>query len=189
MGVKDFAEQMKATILEIKNQGTAAIYCDNIVSYLEGVINSPQPEPTVADIEGCKAEMQSRIEFNKQTHESNLEGFRAVITAGQNAIKTSLILNGGAAVALLTFISHLASTKVEKVSMFAPSIVPFAVGALIIVATSGLTYLSQWLYAGKETHRYGFMVNLACIALGIVSYLSFIWGLKRTYDLLSAFPG
>jgi hypothetical protein len=187
MSVKNFAEQMKATILYIKSQGTAAIFCDNIVAYLDGVINSPQPAPTVADIERYKAEMQSRIEFNKHTHESNLESFKAVISAGQSAIKASLLLNGGAAVALLTFISHLATIKPEKVSQFAPSIVPFAFGALAIVVTAGLTYLSQWFYASPKTNKLGFFANIACIALGITSYASFVWGLIRTYCLLINF--
>lgn len=189
MSVKNFAGQMKATIEQLKAKGTAALYCDNIIAYLDSVISSPEIEPTPEAIEQFKAEMQGRIEYNKQTHESNLEMFRSVITSGQNAIRASLLLNGGAAVALLAFISHLATDKPEKVSMFAPSIVPFAYGALAIVVTAGLTYLSQWLYANDKTKKAGFVANIGCIFLGLASYGFFVWGLCRTYAALNGYPG
>ena len=51
MSVKDFATEMKATIEDIKSKGTAAIYCDNIIAYLDQVLKSPQHEPSSADIE------------------------------------------------------------------------------------------------------------------------------------------
>ena len=104
--------------------------------------------------------------------------FRAVITAGQNAIKTSFLLNGGAAVALLAFIAHMADVKPETVPVFASCMVPFTIGVLIIAVTSGLTYITQWLYqrtslAGRKA---GFWVNILCVVSGIASYLLFAWG-------------
>ena len=65
MSVKQFAAQMKATIEDIKSKGTAAIYCDNIIAYLNEVQNSPEPEPTVLDIERYKADLQNWFEANK----------------------------------------------------------------------------------------------------------------------------
>jgi len=78
--------------------------------------------------------------------------FRSAITAGQSAIKSSFLLNGGAAVALLAFIGHLATIDKSYVATFASSLLPFAYGALAISITSGFTYLSQWLYASE--HKY-----------------------------------
>ena len=151
MSVKHFAAQMQATIAQMKSNGTAAIFCDNLITYLQSVIDSPEIEPTPAAIEKYKAEMQSRNEYNKQVHEGNLEMFRSVITAGQNAIKSSLLLNGGAAVAMLAFIANVARDKTERAAYLAPSIEPFAYGALAIVITSGLTYLGQALFADART--------------------------------------
>ena len=34
MSAKEFAQQMKGVIEEIKANGTAAIYCDNLIAYL-----------------------------------------------------------------------------------------------------------------------------------------------------------
>ena len=114
MSVKQFAAQMKATIEDIKSKGTAAIYCDNIIAYLNEVQNSPEPEPTLLEIERYKADLQNWIEANKHQHEGNLEMFRSVITAGQGAIKSSFLLNGGAAVAVLAFIAHISQTRCQS---------------------------------------------------------------------------
>src|SRR5205823_6150772 len=145
MSPKQFAAQMKATIEDIKSKGTAAIYCDNLIAYLNEVQNSPEPEPSPLDIERYKADLQNWIEANKYQHEGRLEMFRSVITSGQNAIRSSFLLNGGAAVALLAFIGHLAQFKAERVPEFAACLLPFAYGVLAIAVTSGFTYLSQWL--------------------------------------------
>lgn len=189
MNAKQFASQMKAMIEDIKSKGTAAIYCDNIIAYLNEVQNSPESEPTPVDFERYKADLQNWIEANKYQHEGNLEMFRSIITSGQGAIKSSFLLNGGAAVAVLAFIAHLAEFKADKVPEFAGCLLLFAFGVLAIVVTSGCTYLSQWLYASPcaRAKKLGFCLNILCILLGIASYLLFTWGLLATYCAFVAY--
>ncbi len=189
MSVKQFAAEMKATIEDIKAKGTAAIYCDNIIAYLNEVQNSPEPEPTPHDLEHYKARLQSWIDANKYRHESELEMFRSVITSGQSAIKSSFLLNGGASFALLAFIGHLAQFKPDKVPEFAACLLAFAFGVLAIAVTSGLTYLSQWFYASPRalSKKAGFGLNVLCILLAIASYGLFTWGLFITYFAFVAY--
>lgn len=189
MSVKQFAAQMKATIEEIKSNGTAAIYCDNIIAYLDEVQKSPEPVPTPLDIEKYKADLQNWIAATKYQHESEVEMFRSVIIAGQNAIKSSFLLNGGASLALLAFIGHLAQFQPDKVSVFAACLLLFAFGVLAIAVTSGLTYLSQWFYATPRdwARKVGFALNILCILLGFGSYGLFAWGLFATYFAFKAY--
>lgn len=189
MSVKHFAAQMKATIEDIKSKGTAAIYCDNLISYLNEVLKSPEPNPTPVDIEKYKADLQNWIASHERVHQSDLEMFRSVISAGQQAIKSSFLLNGGAAVALLAFIAHLAQFKADKVPDFGCSLLPFSFGVLAAAITSGCTYLSQWLYAKKSSpaQKFGFYINLLCIILGVTSYALFIWGLFSVYHLFHGY--
>lgn len=63
--------------------------------------------------------------------------FRSVIIAGQNAIKTSFLLNDSGAVALLALIGHLAQFSPEEVSDFNKSSIQFAIGVLLATANSG----------------------------------------------------
>ncbi len=180
---------MKVMIEGIKSKGTAAIYCDDLIAYLNEVQNSSAPEPTAIEIEKYKADLQNWIEANKHTHEAQLELFRSVITAGQSAINSSFLLNGGATVALLAFIGHLAQFKPGKVAEFGACLLPFAFGVLAIVVTSGLTYLSQWLYASPRplARKAGFVINMLCIVLGLASYGFFAWGLFTTYRAFVAY--
>jgi hypothetical protein len=183
MSTKQFAAQMKAMIEDIKAKGTVAIYCDNLIAYLSEVENTPEVEPSPIQIEKYKADLQKWIETNKRNHEGQLEMFRSVIMSGQAAIKSSFLLNGGAAVAMLAFIGHLAQFKAEKVPAFSACLLPFAYGVLAIAVTSGLTYLSQWFYASTRpwARKVGFGLNMLSILLGISSYGFFVWGLFDTY--------
>lgn len=115
MSVKQFAAQMKASIEQIKASGTYLLACDNIIAYLNDVENSPNAEPSALEIEHYKANLQNIADANRYQHEQRMEVFRSTIVAGQAAIKSSFLLNGGAAIALLAFLTHLAQFKVEKV--------------------------------------------------------------------------
>ena len=189
MSVQSFANEFKELIVSIKNKGTAAIYCDNLIAYLEEVSKQPTHEPTDAELEQYKAQLQHDIELSKNDHATNLEMFRSVISSGQNAIRSSFLLNGGASVALLAFISHLTTSKVEKVASFADALIPFVIGVLAITITAGLTYLSQWFYAHdtKASIRTGFILNIIIIILGLASYGFFIWGMCVTYENFKTF--
>jgi hypothetical protein len=189
MSAQSFAKQLKEIIKGVQAKGTAAIYCDALISYLEEVEKSQDPELTPVELEQFKADLQNWINQNDFQHQSKLEMFRSVITAGQSAIKSSFLLNGGAAVALLAFIGHLASIDKANVAIFAPSLLPFAYGVLAIAITSGFTYLSQWLYASEyqPARKTGFVFNIICIILGLSSYGFFLWGLFSTYNALTIY--
>lgn len=183
MSEKEVAAQLKQTIEGIKANGTAAIYCDNLIAYLDEVVRSPSPVVSQAELEKYRAELQLWVEQNKGTYSSNLEMFRSVIQAGQNAIKSSFLLNGGAAVALLAFIAKLTEARAEKIPAFAGSLTIFVVGVLVITITSGFTYLSQWFYAGDKPWKVktGHWLNIIAIIMGLSSYGLFIWGMCMAY--------
>ncbi|MBL1321104.1 MAG: hypothetical protein COA63_008610 [Methylophaga sp.] len=189
MSAQKFATQLKETIQDIKKNGTAAIYCDNLIAYLDDVGSSPSTSLTEADLEKYKADLQLHIEQNKNYHESKLEMFRSVITSGQNAIRSSLLMNGGASVALLAFIGHLTKIKPESVVVFSNALFPFVLGVLAMTITSGFTYLSQWLYDSEslKAQKWGFYINLVCIGLGLLSYTAFMWGMYRAFYAFTNF--
>jgi len=184
MSAQEFALQLKETIQGVKESGTAAIYCDNLIAYLDDVSKSPSSTPTEVELEKYKADLQIHIEQNKNYHSSQLEMFRSVITSGQNAIRSSFLLNGGASVAVLAFIGHLAEIKPDSVSVFASALIPFVLGVLAMTITSGLTYLSQWLYDSESlaAKKWGFRFNVASILLAISSYGCFMFGMWRSYN-------
>jgi hypothetical protein len=177
MTVKQFAKELKETVEGIKASGSTSIDCNNLIAYLDKIASSTHPD----EYEQQNAALARHAEF---THQSGIEMFKSVIAAGLNATKTSMLLNGGAAVAMLAFIGHVADAKPDKVAILAPTILPFALGAFLIGLTSGGTYLSQWFYAKEKTETVGFILNIFCIAFGAASFIAFLWGLLRVYAVL-----
>ncbi len=51
MSTQQFSKQLKETIQGIKDNGTAAIYCDNLIAYLDDVSKSPSQTPTEVELE------------------------------------------------------------------------------------------------------------------------------------------
>lgn len=175
MSVKQFAKSLREEVQAIKDQGVASIYCENLIKYLTEVENSPEPETTPLALEEAKARLQQWVVSNQYQHESSIEMFRSVIASGQNALRTSFVLNGGACVALLAFIGHLAQFNTPAVPIFANALFPFVIALIAISLTSGLTYIGQSMYAHNHL-KWGDKVKAICIILGFSSAVFFCWG-------------
>jgi hypothetical protein len=190
MTTKSFATELKNIIRSIRDeQAVTEIKCDNLIAYLEEIINSPNEEIDSTQMEKYKAELQLWIKQNEAAQASSLEMFRAVILAGQNALKTAFLMNGGATIALLAFLGKLSEQHQDKIAIFSSSLIVFVVGVLAITVASGLTYLSQWFFAGSESwkQKTGFGLNILVIVFGLASYGLFIWGAIRAYKAFIGF--
>jgi type IV secretory pathway VirB4 component len=153
MDAKDFAQELRDIVDELKTKGVESISSENLIKYLDEALRdiSTSARPSEATIERYKAELQKWVEEHKNIHAQGVEMFRSVIQAGQNALRTAFLMNGGASVALLAFVGHLSSVAPERVSTLAPSLTVFVGGVLVAALASGVTYLSQWFYAGERS--------------------------------------
>lgn len=59
-----------------------------------------------AALERYKAQLSADAEHRKSLHEFDLEMLRATIMTGQSALKGCLLINGGAAIAVLAFLGN-----------------------------------------------------------------------------------
>lgn len=164
---------------------------ENLIKYLDeellDLATSPKTSGS-ASSELYKAELQKWVEEHKSAHAHSVEMFRSVILAGQNALRTAFLMNGGAAVALLAFAGHLATTDPHRVPSIATSLTIFVGGVLVAALTSGVTYLSQWFYAGHPGwQKTGFALNIAAILLGFGAYGVFAFGMWRAYCVFANF--
>jgi hypothetical protein len=190
MTTKSFATELKDLVRSIRDeQGISEIKSDNLISYLEEIINSPEEEIPPAQMEKYKAELQVWVKRNEAVQAQNIEMFRSVILAGQNALKTAFLMNGGATVALLAFLGKLSDRHQDKIAVFSSALVIFVSGVLAITIASGATYLSQWFYAHSEPwkRKTGHILNILAIVLNLASYGCFIWGTVRAYRAFLGF--
>ena len=189
MSTKTFATELRKTISSLKEkQGVTDIKCDNLIAYLDNVIISSEGEEP-GKMERYNAELQLWVNRDQAEHASHLEMFRSVILAGQNALKTAFLMNGGATVAILAFLGKLSDHRQEKIADFASALVFFVIGVLAITMASGGTYLSQWFYAGSESwkKKTGFWLNILVIIFGLASYGLFIVGTIIAYKAFIGF--
>ena len=84
----------------------------------------------------------------------DVEMFRSVIAAGQNAMRSATLINGGAGVALLAFIGHVWDKALTPniVRGLTWSLLLFMSGVLTSAMAGGTTYVCQALYA-REWER------------------------------------
>ncbi|QAZ47544.1 hypothetical protein [Mesorhizobium sp. Pch-S] len=184
MGIREFAGRLKSEIETLQANGLEAVTTENLINYLARVEQSPEPNPSPAELERYKAELTQHVENIKLAHATDLEMFRSVITLGQNAIRSMTTINGGASVALLAFLGHLASIRSSSIPTFAGCLAPFVFGTLLAGLVSGGTYLSQWLYGydTPATKMAGLVANVVVILLGLASFAAFGVGAWWTYD-------
>jgi hypothetical protein len=105
--------------------------------------------------------------------------------AGLGAIKSAMLLNGGAAIAMLAFIAYLSENRPFSIPVLAPTIMPFAFGTFLSGLIYGGQYLAQHYYARGQM-SWGNRITLFCIALGLASYLAFLIGILLVYSVLSS---
>lgn len=188
MEAKQFALELKANIEQLSREGVEHISSENLIRYIDTAVHDLDGR-TEFDIELYKANLQKWVEEHRNAHTHSVEMFKSVISAGQSALRTSFLMNGGASIALLTFIGHLATQAPVKVPLLANGLAIFVFGVLVSGITSGTTYLSQWFYAGgkpwKETT--GFTLNILAIVFGLASYGIFSWGMYEAYSVFRGF--
>lgn len=188
MSSKELIEKIIADVEATKQQGYENISTEKLLSYLE---NSKTSEGYNHDyqMELLRSDNTANIEIMKMDHAANLEVFRSVITVGANAAKAFMIINGGAAIALLAFLGNIwnkESTPTAAASI-SDSLLLFCVGVLCSGICSGFTYLAQFCYASSDlkTHsgwdKAGLFSNVIAVLSGVASLTLFAIGAYVTY--------
>ncbi|WP_236170126.1 hypothetical protein [Pseudomonas parasichuanensis] len=188
MSAKEFARQLKTEIEGFAAQGQSSISIDTLTSGLDKFITSTEEESEGVLIERLKAHLQSKVEKEKYSYSAELEMFKSVIQTGQSALKAIVLLNGGAAVALLAFIGKLADVSKPNISLFALPLTIFVVGAFLSTISSGLTYLTQLIYSenGRWRVQSGISLQAISIGLGMGALSLFGYGTYLSYNAFIA---
>jgi hypothetical protein len=115
------------------------------------------------------------------------QSFDAVIKYSDAAIRGAFLLNGGACLALLTFIGNLKTTPGTQAFDYnlSSSLLFFAYGSLAAVLTSAISYISQ--SCDNEGHLKTFLLfRLLAVAVYIISLLLFLLGINVVHINLSS---
>jgi hypothetical protein len=131
-----------------------------------------------AAMEAYRAELSAWVSSRQQDHEHNLEMLRATITTGQSALRSALLINGGAAAALLAFIGSAWSSNriAEALPDISAALLLYVFGVLAAAVAAGATYLSQAGYGnefGKASRCVGYIGHVLAVVGVLASYILF----------------
>ena len=108
MNTKAVIETIKADINSAKDQGASAIETERLIQYLDALSNQVNEAgknlDRDAELERIRALYANHLAHYNWLKEQDIELFKSVITSGQNTLRASMLLHGGASVALLAFI-------------------------------------------------------------------------------------
>lgn len=191
MNPKDIIKNIKADVAAAKDKGATAIEIEKLIDYLDALSNEVNGAGgnigTEAELERIRAHYAGHLAHYNWLKDQDIELFKSVITSGQNTLRASMLLHGGAAVALLAFIGHLVvnpSTR-ELVGQFAPIMTCFLIGVLNVVICHGTTYVGQYCYHHKK-NTLGHIFNITSSVLSIFGYGLFAYACYLSYQVLKS---
>lgn len=130
-----------------------------------------------------KLEHESKLARYKADRDTDIEMLKSVFETSKIALTSSILINGGAAAALLALIGNLFGKGGGTSSVPLPlvfGLVAFTLGVLFGgLATAG-AYFTQYCYNHKH-HRSGVAFHIATILLIIGSYAAFLGGIVSAY--------
>lgn len=171
-----------------------------LVELLEALVNKlKQKGATRIDaLEKIKMDTRNQFELEKQKREmdhafklaeynADKEGrrhhFDATVTLAGHALKNAILINGGAAVAMLTFIGHeLQLPKLSRLP-FAHSLLSYVIGVFFAAFAACLSYLAQDYFMEHPKRDWHFDIRLLLAAVAIIlSYILFGAGSWYAYS-------
>ena len=161
MDAKLLIEINRKELRDAEAQGLTSVSTSTlhaIFDKMELSIDKGPAEPNAIELEKFRSDLAGSLAYQDHVNSWSLEGFRQVIALGQSTLKSIMLINGGAAVALLAFLGNLINSKSAAVPLlpFANSMQAFVVGVFLAAVAYGLTYFSQLCYDGNKPwqHRH-----------------------------------
>lgn len=185
----ELIRKIESDIKEVSiRENLESISTSNLLNYLnqirEGVlaINQAERELRARDLEYVKLNHQSNIEEYKAKVANGLELFKSVISYGQAALNSAILVNGAAAAAILALIGNLWGKSPEPAAIIglASSVKDFARGAFLAAIGTGITYLCQSCYS-HEKNRIGVFFQVLAVVFVLLSYYMFFSGTEEAH--------
>lgn len=188
---KEILEIVKKAVMEVKQIKQDVISVDAMTHYLDALIKDTEGQESAdqktldVSLAVFRAEQDAKNTENKADSDHDLELFRSVISFAGAALKSAMLINGGAAVAMMAFIGNIWTQGVSAlaVTSLTNSILYFSSGVLAAAVATMTSYFTQYFYLhGPECA--GHVFRAFSIIIGIGAFVLFGYG---TYEVYTAF--
>lgn len=182
MDIREAIGRIRTAVIQVQQSGQQFIAVESLLEFMRAVeLDAPLESET------RKLQHESNLAHYKATNDHAIEMLRSVFETAKTALTTSILINGGATVALLAFLGNfLGKNPLAFVGMRASlvlSLVFFASGVITGAMATGSTYCTQYCYS-VDWKRFGMGFHIVTVVLVISSYLTFIGGIVTAYHAL-----
>lgn len=124
------------------------------------------------------------LERLKYYHAWHIESFKTTIAYAQQGIRSLIIINGGALIALTAFFSKSEGTTETRIQAMLSGVHYFTFGLAFAVAVYVFSYGSQHLFSvskPKEAqHRLGIFFQVTAVLAAVASMIAFYLGVVQS---------
>ncbi|MFM0405289.1 hypothetical protein [Paraburkholderia dipogonis] len=189
MKASEALKQVLDAVVEAEKGGAKDLSIENLKVYLGHIAAVVEQDEHQATTAASEEQVNRQFEVWKAQLSAdsamNVELFKATTEAGQTAVRSAIVINGGAAATMLAFAGN-AITKGQIVpgapllTAIGTALLWFMLGVGAAGVASGFRYLSQFAYSEWRRHpagrRFGTATNVISICLGVGSFAMFFVG-------------
>lgn len=178
MDTPEFIAELRTAAQELQADGKTDVPLTGLLAYL-----AQAEEHAGSVLEYRKLVHASSLAAYVANHDKRKMLFEAVMAMSQTVLRTALVINGGAAVALLAAMSNSVGKPGTSafVHALAGGTALFGGGVLSAAGAAALAYVSQALYFRQPfgTDTAGDVVRVGCGLLVAGSFVAFGLGLRQ----------
>lgn len=130
-----------------------------------------------SQLAGWEAEVRYSLDWK-------LESFRTTMAFAQGAIKSGMLVNGAAAVALLAYLGNI-KAQGDATSPFVIAIGFFSGGVVAAALTFACSYVSQLFYTPGDNETTAKRWHYSALSLLLLSFVCFSGGAVSSYSAFS----
>ena len=178
MADAEIVSDLERVLAQIKARGHQTIEIDDLLRLVEGIKREKE------------AATQLILQGEEHGHQWDLEMVRSGINAGTNALKTSLLISGGSAAALLAFAGSAWSSLTEAGLATLASMLGWLAWAILSTGVaSSVTYLCQYFFAERQPwhEKAGDICQWFASALVALSYVFVFIAYMKASELMMMF--
>lgn len=160
--------ELLSEVQELRRKGVKIVDLEKLEAALQAT-QATSSRDASWELKIAELKHQSEIAGYNAAQETSRKLFDATIAFGSAALKSSILINGGAAVAMLAYLGSANGTKSGE---FAYSLLLFTAGVLSSAIATAVSYLCQYHYAQEEESK-GHCFRWGAIILVIIVFISF----------------
>lgn len=189
MSVQEIFQANRQALDEARSAGLEHIEADRLQELFDMVEKQVETalvqDSHPVNLEKFRADLQGSLAYQEHRNSWSLEGFRQIIALGQSTLKSIMLINGGASVALLAFLGNIVNSPTSRTPIlpFANSLGAFVIGVFLAALSYALTYFSQLFYDGEQKWKQttGLVLHVATSVVGAAAMIAFLCGAHAAY--------